>query len=76
MNLADVIEVELLVPKDKDSDPQQVDFHISIPMGYVEFSPFFCVATEMVKSWAINRIHAQGLAPEHPLDTLVESFPQ
>ena len=64
--LSNVPALELLVPKEKDSVPQLVWFHLSITMGYLEFTPLFFTATETVKDLEISGIHTWGLSPEHP----------
>ena len=56
-----------LVPREKNSDPQLVGFHLSITMGYVESDPLFFMTTKMVKDRALNSLHVRGAASEHPL---------
>ena len=56
------------MPREKDSDPQLVGFHLSITMGYLDYAPFFCAATEMVKDRALYTLHVRGTAPYYPLE--------
>ena len=65
--ISNVPVLAFLLPKDKDNNPQLIGFHLSIPMGHIESAPLFGAATEMVKYWVINSIHAYGLSPENPL---------
>ena len=65
--------VAFFVPKETDSDPQLVRFHLSIPMGYVESTPFFCAAMETIKDTVNNSIHKRGKSPVHPLEILAKT---
>ena len=67
VRLEDVPAVAFLVPREKDSEPQFVGFHLSILMGYVYFSPLFFAATKIVKDLALNTLHAKVVVPGHPL---------
>ena len=67
--------VAFLIPKDTDSEPQLVGFHLSMPMGYVESVPLFCAATETTKDTANNTIHNRGKYPVHPQEMLTETPP-
>ena len=40
--------VALLIPNKKTSNQQLVGFHLSLPMVYVDSSPYFCMATKTV----------------------------
>ena len=74
VRLTDVPEVAFLVPKETENYPQLIGFHILIPIGYIDYAPLFCAATEMVKDRAINTLHARGVAPEHPPETPTEEL--
>ena len=49
VRLEDIPSVAFLVPKATPEEDQLVEFHLSIPMGYVESTAFFCATTEIVK---------------------------
>ena len=72
VRLEDATTVYFLVPREKDSEPQLVDFYLFITMGYIESAQFFCAVTKTVKDRALNTIHARGVVPEHPLESLAE----
>ena len=63
------------MPEEADSDPQLVGFHLLIPMGCVESSPFFCTATKMVKYRVIKTLYTRWAVLGHPLETLAEVIP-
>ena len=66
VQLTDVLAVAFLVPKEMDSGPQLVGFHLSVPMGFIESAPFLCAANRMVKYRAINTLHVRGASPKTP----------
>ena len=70
----DIPYVDFLVPKETNSEPQLVGFNLSITMGYMESTPFFCAATETIKDIVNNIMHKRGDAPVHPLDILSETL--
>ena len=43
-------------PIKKPSDTQLVGFHLSLPMGYVDNAPYFCMTTETVADLANKAI--------------------
>ena len=65
--LNDIPSVAYLVPKDTDSETQLVGFHLSIPMGCVESTSFFCATTETIKDMANNTMHRLWKTPVHML---------
>ena len=75
VQLADVTAVSLLVTRKKESDLKLVVFHLSIPMGYIESAPLFCMETKRMKELSLNSLHERGAALEHSLETLAEIFP-
>ena len=42
--LEDTPSVAFLVPRNNPTDKQLVCFHLSVPMGYVDSAPFFCMS--------------------------------
>ena len=48
LRMEDVPSVPFLIPKKKSRDTQLVGFHISLPMGYLYNSPYFCMPADMV----------------------------
>ena len=67
MKMEDVLSVAFLIPKKNPSDTQLVGFHLSLPMGFVDISPYFCKATEVVADLANEAISHRDQAREHPL---------
>ena len=72
----DVPSVAFLIPKETADKEQLVGLHLSIPMGYMESTDFFCTATETVKDRALATINRRSKTPPHPLETLAESTPE
>ena len=67
VRLEDIPSVAFLVPKDTPDEDQLVGFHLSIPMGYVEYAAFFCATTETVKDCALDTLSTRHTAPPyHP----------
>ena len=48
-------------------------FHISLPMGYVYNTPYFCMATETVDNLANEAISQREKAHEHPLEMAADA---
>ena len=57
VSVEDVLSVAFLAPKNTPSNTQLVVFHISLPMGYINSSPYFCMATETVVDLANEAIY-------------------
>ena len=60
LRMEDVPSVAFLIPKKNPSDTQLVGFHISLPMGYVYNTLYFCMATETVDDLANKAISQRG----------------
>ena len=73
MRMKDVPSVDFLIPKKNLSDQQLVGFHLSLPMGYVNSTPSFCMSTETVAELDNEAIAQQDVASPHPLEQAVES---
>ena len=43
--MEDVLSGTFLFTKKKTGDTHMVGFHLSIPMGYVDNVPYYCMAT-------------------------------
>ena len=67
--------VEFLVPKATPGEEQLVGFHLSIPMGYVEYSAFFCATTKTVKDRTLDTLSMRHTAPPHHLKDLADTKP-
>ena len=75
VRLEDIPSVAFLVPKATPDEEQLVGFHLSIPMGYLEFAAFFCATTETVKDRALDTLSTRHTAPPHHLESLEETKP-
>ena len=73
--LNNITSVEFITPKETDSEPQLVGFHLSIPMGYVEYEPTFCATMEKIKYTSNNTMHNRGKHPVHLLEILTDTPP-
>ena len=56
VRMEDVPSVAFLIPKKKLIDTQMVGFNLSLPMGYVDNAPYFCMTTETVADLANEAI--------------------
>ena len=65
----DTPSVAFLIPRKKPTDEQLVVFHLAIPMGYVDSSPFLCMSTETIEDMANEAMGDRHHAPPHPLKT-------
>ena len=75
VRLEDIPSVAFLVPKATPNEEQLVGFHLSIPMGYVESSAFFCATTETVKDITLDTLATHHTAPPHHLEDLSDTNP-
>ena len=75
VRLEDIPSVELLVPKATPDEEQLVGFHLSIPMGYVQSTAFFCATTETIKDRALDTLSMRHTAPPHHLENLAKKKP-
>ena len=48
VRMEDVPSVTFLTRKKNPNDQQLVGFHLSLPMGYVNSAPYFCMDTDTV----------------------------
>ena len=65
-----------LIAKETAQQEQIVGFHLSIPMGYMEFTSFFYTAKETVKDRELATIDSRSQEPPNLLETLSESIPE
>ena len=56
VRMDDVPSVAFLIPKKTPSDTQLVGFHHSVPMGYINSAPYYCMAMETVSNLANKAI--------------------
>ena len=73
VRLEDIPLVVFLVPKATPDGDRLVGFHLSIPMGYVESSAFFCATIETVKDRALDTLYMRQTAPPHHLENLADT---
>ena len=45
VRMKDFPSVAFIIPKKNPRDQQLVGFHLSLPMGYVDSAPYFCMET-------------------------------
>ena len=64
--------ISFLIPKETADEEQLLGFHLSIPIGYMYYAAFFCMATETVKERTLANLDSQSQAPPHLLETLVD----
>ena len=68
VRMEDVPSVAFLIPKNTPSDTQLVGFHLSLPMGYVDSAPYFCMAMETVANLTNKVISQREQTDKHLLD--------
>ena len=56
-----------LLPKLNPYNKHLMGFHLSLPMGWVDSAPYFCMATEMVTYLANQAMPVRHTAAPHPL---------
>ena len=56
VSMEDVLSVAFLIPKKTSNGTHLAGFHLSLPMGYIDSGPYFCMATEMVADLANKTI--------------------
>ena len=56
VRMENIPSVTFIVFKNTPSDTQLVVFHLSLPMGYIESGPYFCMAKETVYDLANKAI--------------------
>ena len=65
--MEDVQSVAFLIPKKTPRDTHLVGFHLSIPMGYIDNAPYYCMAMETLTNIANEAIFQREHAGEHTL---------
>ena len=56
VRMEEIPSVAFLIPKKTPSDTQLVGFHHSVPMGYIDSAPYYCMAMETVSNLANKAI--------------------
>ena len=70
VRLKNITPAAFIVPKEIYSETQLVRFHLLIPMGYMEYDPFFCAAMDTIKETANDTMHKRGKSPVHTMEIL------
>ena len=73
VSMEDVPTVAFLISKRNTRNTQLVIFHLSLPMGYIDSAPYFCMETETVTDLANKKIALRDQAEMHPLELEAES---
>ena len=72
VNMEGDLSIAFLIMKKRQSDPQLVGFHLSLPTGYVDSAPYFCMATKMVTYFSNAALDHCTEAQVHPLEAALE----
>ena len=67
--LEEIPSVAFLIPKKHPCDDQLVSFHLSLPMDYVDSTPYFCMSMDMVLDMVNASLALWNNARAHPLET-------
>ena len=73
IRLQDIPRMAFIVPPLPTNMEQLIGFHLSLPMGYVESAPFFCIVPETIADM-VNE--GARLTHPHPLETLATTPPK
>ena len=68
VRMEDVPSVALLIPKDTPRKTHLVVFHLSLPIGYIDSAPYFCMATKTMSDLENEAISQRYQASNHPLE--------
>ena len=72
IKIDDVPKLSVAIPPAMGDDEQLIGFHLSLPMGYIESTPFFCAASETVADFAN---HSERRTTPHTLEALAATKP-
>ena len=73
VRMEDYPSITFLIPNKYPCDPQLVEFQLFLPMGYVDISPYFCMATNTVSDLANEAISRGDVASAHRLEQAAEA---
>ena len=73
VEMEDVLSVAFLVPKKTPSNPHIIVFHLSLPIGYVESTPYLCMSTNTVAGFANKAISRRDNSGKHNLEESVDA---
>ena len=65
VRMEDVPSAAFFIPNKTPSNTQLVGFHISVPMGYIDSAPYFCMAMETVGKISNEAIYQKEQAGKH-----------
>ena len=68
--LKGTLSVVFLILRKKPMNDQLVCFHLSLPMGYMESAPYFCMSTYTIVDMANASMNCLHMASPHPLESL------
>eukprot|EP00957_Ditylum_brightwellii_P006441 488951-Ditylum_brightwellii.AAC.1 len=74
LRIKDVPSLAFVVPN-LPGKPPLIGFHLSLPMGYIDSTAFFCITTETVTDLANATWHTAHKALHHPLEHLTCTSP-
>ena len=72
VRLGDTPSEAFLIPRKTQTDEQLVGFHLSLPMGYMDSSPFFCRATKTIINMANAAMAERHRALTNPFKELAD----
>ena len=73
VRLKDTPSAALLLPKKRSTDKHLVGFHLSLSMGYVDSTPYFCMSTETISNIANVSMGGRHKPPPHTLEGFADS---
>ena len=66
VRLEDTPSMTFLIPSKTPTDEQLFGFHLYLPMGYVDNTPFFCLSMETIKDMANAAMDECHMDLTHP----------
>ena len=73
VRLEDTPSMTFLIPSKTPTNKQLFVFHLYLPMGYVDNTPFFCLSMETIKDMANAAMDECHMDLTHPLEVLANS---
>ena len=72
VKIDDVPKLAFAIPLTPGDQEQLIGFHLSLPMGYIESTPFFCAVSKTVADFAN---HSERHTAPHKLENLAATKP-
>jgi hypothetical protein len=75
LQISDLPKLAFVVPPHPSDPKPLIGFHLSLPMRYIESTPFFCTTTETAADLIYHSWKFSSLALAHPLECFTSPPP-